>query len=87
MSYRFADSFRAGSGWIWFRPDPARKFEKFVHLVGFVIRIYHDARSPEFQIEIYCWIMNFCFSNKKFNNTVFARPDVNKWQLSFKSST
>ena len=26
------------------------KFEKLVHLVGFVIRIYHDARSPERQI-------------------------------------
>jgi len=24
-------------------------FEKFVHLVGFIIRIYHDARSPERQ--------------------------------------
>ena len=23
------------------------KFEKLVHLVGFIIRIYHDARSPE----------------------------------------
>jgi len=23
------------------------KFEKFVHLVGFTIRIYHDARSAE----------------------------------------
>ena len=23
------------------------KFEKLVHLVGFVIRIYHDARSHE----------------------------------------
>ena len=22
------------------------KFEKLVHLVGFIIRIYHDARSP-----------------------------------------
>jgi len=22
------------------------KFEKFVHLIGFIIRIYHDARSP-----------------------------------------
>jgi len=28
------------------------KFEKFVHLVGFIIRIYHDARSPERQIII-----------------------------------
>jgi len=43
-----------------FRRDPARKLsaniyefysknklEKLVHLVGFNIRIYHDARSPE----------------------------------------
>jgi len=84
MSYRFADSLRAGSGRNWFRPDPARKmlydiyhcfvyskktpddgqrncpkqvkfysknkFEKLVQLVGFIIRIYHDARSPERQI-------------------------------------
>jgi len=26
------------------------KFEKLVHLVGFIIRIYHDARSSECQI-------------------------------------
>ena len=26
------------------------KFEKLVHLVGFIIRIYHDARSPECQV-------------------------------------
>ena len=25
------------------------KFEKLVHLVGFIVRIYHDARSPERQ--------------------------------------
>ena len=25
------------------------KFEKLVHLVGFIPRIYHDARSPERQ--------------------------------------
>jgi len=25
------------------------KFEKFVHLVVFIIRIFHDARSPERQ--------------------------------------
>jgi hypothetical protein len=25
------------------------KFEKLVHLVGFIIRIYHDAQSPECQ--------------------------------------
>jgi len=28
------------------------KFDKWVHLVGFIIRIYHDARSPERQIKI-----------------------------------
>jgi len=27
------------------------KFEKLVHLVGFIVIIYHDARSPERQIE------------------------------------
>jgi len=27
------------------------KFEKWVHLVGVIIRIYHDARSPERQIQ------------------------------------
>jgi len=88
MSYRCADSLRAGSGQNWFHPDPARKlsanlydmyhcclysekipddvqriypkhlmfysknkFEKLVHLVGFIIRVYHDARSPERQIQ------------------------------------
>ena len=30
--------------------NPKNKFEKLVHLVGFIIRIYHDARSPERQI-------------------------------------
>jgi len=35
---------RAGSG------------RKLVHLVGFIIRIYHDARSPERQIQnIICY--------------------------------
>jgi len=27
------------------------KFEKLVHLVGFIRRIYHDALSPERQID------------------------------------
>jgi len=57
MSYRFVDSLRAGSGRNHFRPDPdpkhvefsQNKFEKLVHLVGFIIRIYRDARSPERQ--------------------------------------
>jgi len=31
------------------------KFEKLVHLVGFITRIYHDAWSPERQIYITPW--------------------------------
>jgi len=31
------------------------KFEKLVHLVGFIITIYHDARSPERQISASSW--------------------------------
>ena len=64
MSNRFADSLRAGSGRKLFCPDPVdeqrkcpkhvefyskNKFEKLVNLVGFIIRIYHDTRSPERQ--------------------------------------
>jgi len=30
------------------------KHEKLVQLVGFIIRIYHDARSPERRIYSYC---------------------------------
>jgi len=46
MSYRFADSLRAGSGRNEFRVEfySKNKFEKLVHLVGFIIRIYHDTR-------------------------------------------
>jgi len=29
---------------------PKNKFEKLVHLAGFIVRIYHDARSPGRQI-------------------------------------
>jgi len=29
------------------------KLEKLVHLVGFIIRIYRDARSPERQINLF----------------------------------
>jgi len=30
-----------------------------VHLVGFIIRIYHDARSPERQIHIFVTYCRF----------------------------
>jgi len=29
------------------------KFEELVHLVGFIVRIYHDARPPERQIRLF----------------------------------
>jgi len=85
MSYRFADSLRAGSGrncsqavrkpvWHmallcvqWKTPNDVQrncpkhvefysknKFEKLMHLVGFIIRIYHDPRSHERQINHPC---------------------------------
>ena len=48
------------SSWWWTEELPKQvefyskiKFEKLVHLVGFIIRIYHAARSPERQIS---WI-------------------------------
>ena len=54
MSYSFADSLRAGSGWNILRNCPKHvefhsknKFEKSVHLAGFNIQIYHDGRSHE----------------------------------------
>ena len=39
--------------------DSKNKFEKLVHLVGFVIRIYYDARSPERKISgfsLFLWL-------------------------------
>jgi len=37
------------------------KFEKLVHLVGFIIRIYHDARSAERQIFIGWFTLEACW--------------------------
>jgi len=33
------------------------KFEKLVHLIGFIIRNYHDARSPERQIQFHIFFL------------------------------
>ena len=42
------------------------KFEKLVHLVGFVIRIYHDARSSERQIpKLFCHFRRGIWWGKK----------------------
>jgi len=37
------------------------KYDILVHLVGFIIRIYHDARSPERQILIFIHFHNKYF--------------------------
>jgi len=37
------------------------KFEKLVHLVCFIIRIYHDARSPERQVYCMCSLVLYVF--------------------------
>ena len=44
------------------------KFEKLVHLVGFIIKIYHDVRSPESQNEYWCslkWKQLTIFNGQK----------------------
>jgi len=69
MSYRFANSLRASCPQT---PDDVQrncpkhvefyaknKFEKLVHLVGFIIRLYHDARSPERQIHLCLFVCLF----------------------------
>ena len=72
MSYRLADSLRAGSGRncscvliLLASNCPKRlefysknKFAKSVHLVGFIIRIYNDARSRERQIYVDCILLS-----------------------------
>ena len=42
------------------------KFEKLVHLVGFIIQIYHDARSPERQM--LCGLVLHIINKRKLGN-------------------
>ena len=51
------------------------KFENLVHLVGFIIRIYHDARPPERQIRLlYYTAMLKLESNPVITTSVYATP-------------
>jgi len=63
MSYRFADSLQTDDGQRnclkHVECYTKNKFEKLVHLVGFIIRNFHDAQSPEHQIRTYC-LMKGC---------------------------
>jgi len=54
------------NSWLWTEElsEPYRVlfpkiFEELVHLVGFIIRIYRDARSPEGQIRVFFLSVNF----------------------------
>ena len=49
------------------------KFEKLVHLVGFIIRIYHDARPSECQK---CPIMSYRLCQTSFTTVVHLQ---NSW--------
>ena len=44
------------------------KFEKLVHLVGFIVRIYHDARSSECQMRANLLVSTFYYSQNIFNH-------------------
>jgi len=69
------------------------KFEKLVHLVGFIIRVYHDARSPERQVEqvtFVCKYLGFtargkCYCIYAYTKSVsFSNPDFHETNLSIK---
>jgi len=111
MSYRFADSLRAGSRWnrvpprfctqavcksVWhtiavftvknswwcteelsetWRVSLQETFEKLVHLVGFIVRIYHDARSHERKI---FYRDPFIYYNPKFGHCETSKDSVRR---------
>jgi len=55
MLYRF-DAQKSGPKHVHFYSK--NKFEKFLYLVGFIIRIYHDARSCECQKKNFSLYLN-----------------------------
>jgi len=65
----YSYSLRAGSGRNQFRPDP----EKLVHLVGLIIRIHHDARSPECHLDI---VAKFHDTDRMSKSTVNNEYDL-----------
>jgi len=45
------------------------KFEKLVHLVGFIVRVYHDARSSECQTrKLHLIVSVFCSVTKEWKS-------------------
>ena len=76
---------------------PKNKFEKLVHLVGLIIRIYHDWRSPERQICINliffthvcsllsCLSVIFLQSHSLLFNRCNGRPQFMKLRIGLRS--
>ena len=74
--------------WQWKSPDDGQrkclkhvdfysknKFEKLVHLLGFIIRIFHDERSPEHNI--LSKDFSYCTQYLVYNNTNVKFRDIN----------
>ena len=69
MSYRSADSLRAGSGW------NCSKFEKLVHLVGFIIR--KDVECLSFLPTCYIMHVFYCVSGQ--SRCMTFRAPMHEW--------
>jgi hypothetical protein len=58
------------------------KFEKLVHLVGFIIRIFHDARSPELQtLDVICMAPRI-FWGRCYMFRIFVHPCLSTYVFS-----
>ena len=56
------------------------KSEKLVHLVGFIIRIYHDARSSEFQISFVTFACpSICLCQLSPTRRIFTKFDISEF--------
>jgi hypothetical protein len=56
------------------------KFEKLVHLIGFIIRIYHDSRSPDRHIYLICWKLMTNVWKYMCNNFIVLYDFIWKWE-------
>ena len=60
------------------------KFEKLVHLVGFIIRSYHDARSPECQkARVHVVFLDCIGRGEKFSCTGFEIKETTSFIYNF----
>ena len=59
------------------------KFENLVHLVGFIIGIYHDARSPECQIHVYTHIVHWILPSNPLTVSQIGVYQIYAFMLEF----